>query len=179
MLERFIQSINSSTLRELTFELIWDRYVNDDIASVMDIPAWEAVDDALCTVARRIQEEDPERKLNILLSVVAPQPTDLGKVKLGALFTKFREEGNVTLKYFVDYLPPVSSSASLYKIATHYTFRRVYTPRTCLCWRWGDETKLKSTTPFFKKWFYPVAPSCLSFSTVVSRLEMWFTCHLL
>ena len=110
MLERFIQSINSSNLLDLVFELIWDRYMHDDITSVMDVPAWEPIDDALCTVARRIREGNSERKLSIVLSVVTPQSADLGKAKLGTLFAKFREGGNIGLKYFVDYLPPASPS---------------------------------------------------------------------
>ena len=133
MLERFIQSINSSNLLELVFELIWDRYLHDDISSVMDIPAWESIDDVLCTVARRIQEEHSERKLSIVLSVVAPQSTDLGNAKLGALFAKFRERGSIRLRYFVDYLPPVSHLTTLYKGKAHCAVHRAYTPRICPC----------------------------------------------
>jgi len=39
MLERFIQSINPSNLLELVFELIWGEYMDDDIASVMNVRA--------------------------------------------------------------------------------------------------------------------------------------------
>ena len=108
MLERFIQSINPSNLLELVFELIWDKYVEDDIASVMNIPAWDPIDDVLHALARRAREERPERRLSVVLSVVAPESTDLRKVKMGTLFSRFREEGTVSLQYFVDYLPPVS-----------------------------------------------------------------------
>lgn len=108
MLEQLIRSINPSNLRELVFELIWDRYADDDITSVLDSLAWEPIDDVLCTLARRIREGHSERKLSVVLSVVAPQSTDLGKVKMGSLFTKFREEGSTALQYFMDYLPPVS-----------------------------------------------------------------------
>ena len=108
MLERFIQSINPSNLLELVFELIWDKYVEDDIASVMNIPAWDPIDDVLHALARRSREEHPERRLSVILSVVAPQSTDLRNVKMGTLFSKFREEGTVSLQYFVDYLAPVS-----------------------------------------------------------------------
>jgi len=132
MLERLIQSINSSNLLELVFELIWDRYMHDDIVSVIDIPAWDPIDDALCTVARRIREGRSE-KLSVILSVVAPQSTDLGKVKLGKLFTKFRDGGNVRLEYFADYLPPVSPSTSLSEGKTHCSLPRAYTPQICPC----------------------------------------------
>lgn len=110
MLGRFLESTNPSNIRELIFELIWDEYVDDDITSVMDIPAWEPIDGVLCALARRIQEVHPERKLRVVLIVVAPQSTDLGKVKFGSLFVKFREEGKIVLQYFIDYLPPVSLS---------------------------------------------------------------------
>ena len=131
MLEKFIRSINTSNLREIVFGLVWDVYMGEDIASMMDIPAWEPIDDALCAVASRTREEHSERKLSAILSVVGPQTADLGKVKLGALFAKFREEGSVTLEYFADFLPPVGPSTDLYKIVAHRTFRRVYTPRIC------------------------------------------------
>ena len=108
MLERFIQSINPSNILELVFELIWDKYMDDDIASVIDIPAWETIDTALCTLARRIREEHPERRLSVILSVVAPQSTDLQKVKMGTLFNEFRKEGSISMQCFIDYLPPVS-----------------------------------------------------------------------
>jgi len=116
MLERLIQSINPSNLLELVFELIWDEYANDDISSVMDIPAWEPVDDVLCVLARRVREGHPGRRLNVILSVVAPQSTDLRNVKMGTLFSKFREEGCVSLQYFIDYLPPVSFSVSSHTV---------------------------------------------------------------
>lgn len=108
MLERFLKSIDPSNIRELAFELIWDKYVNDDIASVVDIPAWEPIDDVLCILAGRIRERHSERRLSVVLSVVAPQSTDLGKVKFGTLFSKFRGEGRIALQPFIDHLPPVS-----------------------------------------------------------------------
>ena len=135
MLGRFIRSICPSNLVELAFELIWDKYTDDDIESVIDITAWESLDNALCTLARRIREEHSERKLSVVLSVVAPQTTDLGKVKMGTSFTKFREEGNITLQHFVDYLPPVSLTTSLHKVGAHYVFCRAYIPQTCLSWQ--------------------------------------------
>lgn len=92
MLDKFIQSIDQSSLLGLAFELIWDRYTDDDIASVMDIPAWEPIDNALCTVTGQIREEHPERKLTVVLSVVASQSADLEKVEMGTLSTKFRED---------------------------------------------------------------------------------------
>lgn len=153
MLEMFVQSINSSDLLELVFELIWDRYTHDDIASVMDIPAWELIDDVLCTVARRIRGEHSERKLSVVLSVVAPQSTDLGKAKLGTLFTKFREGGSIGLKYFVDYLPPVSPSTGLHKGRAHCTFPRACTPQICPCWQWGDDVGLDLMTQFVREGF--------------------------
>ncbi|KAF9648127.1 hypothetical protein BDM02DRAFT_3144796 [Thelephora ganbajun] len=106
MLETFIQSINPSKILELVFELIWNKYTDDDIASVVNIPAWEPIDDALCTLARRIREEHSGRRLSVVLSVVAPKSTNLGRVKLGTLFSKFRGEGSIALQYFLDYLPP-------------------------------------------------------------------------
>ena len=112
MLERFIQSINPSNSLELVFELIWDKYTDDDIASVMDVPAWEPIDNALCALARRIRGEHSERRLSVVLSVVAPQSTDLGKVKIGTLFSEFRKERCIALQHFVDYLPPVSFTIS-------------------------------------------------------------------
>jgi len=175
MLERFIRSINSSNLLELVFEFIWARYTHNDIASVMDIPAWESIDDALCTVAGRIREEHPERKLSITLSVVAPQSTDLGKAKLGSLFTKFREGGSIGLKYFVDYLPPVSPSTSLYKGIANRKFPRAYTPQICPCWQWEDDTGLDLTTQFFSKRFCTVALPCPFFAIVtIGRPEVFF-----
>ena len=116
MLGRFIESIHPSNLLELVFELIWDKYLDDDISSVMDIPAWEPVDDVLCAMAKRVREEHPGRRLGVVLSVVAPQSTDLRKVKMGQLFSKFREEGSVGLQYFIDYLPPVSFTVSLHMV---------------------------------------------------------------
>lgn len=116
MLERFIQSVNPSNFFELAFELIWDKYTDDDIASVMNVPTWDCIDDALCALARRIKEEHSERRLSVVLSVVAPRSTDLGKVKLGTLFSKFREEGSISLQYFVDHLPPVSFTTSLHGV---------------------------------------------------------------
>jgi len=113
MLERFIQSIDPSNLVELTFELIWDKYQDNDITSVMDIPAWESIDEALCVLARRVQGEHPGRKLRVVLSVISPQSTDLRKVMLGTLFAKFREEGRIALQHFIDHLPPVSFVACL------------------------------------------------------------------
>ena len=135
MLERFIRSIDPSNLLELAFELIWDKYVDDDIGSVTDIPAWEPIDDALCTLARCIRE----RKLSVILSVVAPQSTDLGKVKMGTLFTKFRERGSITLRYFTDHLPPVSFTTSFRRAGAHRALCRAYTPKICLCWQWADD----------------------------------------
>lgn len=108
MLAKFIQSISPSSIFELAFELIWDRYMNDDIASVIDIPAWEPIDNVLCALARRIREVHPERKLSVILSVVAPLSTDFRKVKIGTLFSGFRGEGTISLQYFIDYMPPVS-----------------------------------------------------------------------
>jgi len=64
--------------------------MDEDIASVMNVRAWEPVDEVLCTLARRIREEDPERKL----SVVAP----------------------VALQHFIDYLPPVSFITGLRRL---------------------------------------------------------------
>ena len=116
MLERFIQSINPSNLLELVFELIWDKYMDDDIASVIDISAWEPIDNVLCALARRIREEHSERRLRVILSVVAPRSTDLRKVKIGTLFSEFREEGSISLQYFVDYLPPVSFTTGLHSV---------------------------------------------------------------
>jgi len=132
MLERFIQSINPSNLLELVFELIWDKYTDDNIASVMNIRAWEPIDEALCTLARRIRGEHSERKLCVVLSVVAHQSTDLGRVKMGTLFSKFREEGTIALQYFIDYLPPVSLVTGLHRLGLTACFFRAYTPQTCL-----------------------------------------------
>jgi len=153
MLERFIQTINSSDLLELVFELIWDMYMHDDIASVMDIPAWESIDDALCAVAKRTREQHSGRKLSIVLSVVAPQSTDLGKAKFGTLFTKFREGGDIRLDYFVDYLPPVSPSTGLHQSRAHCSFPRAYTPQICPCWPWGDDTDRISRPSSFRDGF--------------------------
>ena len=75
MLERFIQSINPSNFLELVFELIWDKYLDDDIASVMDVPAWEPIDNVLYALAKRIREERPGRTLSVILSVVALRST--------------------------------------------------------------------------------------------------------
>jgi len=116
MLARFIQSINPLNLLELAFELIWDKYTDDDIASVIDIPAWEPIDNVLCALARRIREVHPERKLSVVLSVVAPPSTDFRKVKIGTLFSGFRWEGSISLQYFIDYLPPVSFVTSPYSV---------------------------------------------------------------
>ena len=121
MLERFLRSISPSNIRELVFELIWDKYVNDDIASVIDIPDWKPIDDVLCDLAVRVRATDSERILNVVLSVVPSQSTEPGNVKLGSLFSKFRERGSVRLRRFADYLPPVSISSALAgpKLITH------------------------------------------------------------
>lgn len=134
MLNRFLESIDSLNLRELAFELIWDKYTDDDISSVINIPVWEPIDDVLCSLARRIRVTHPERRLSVVLSLVAPQTTDLGKVKLGSLFRKFREEGTINLQYFIDHLPPVSSITILQRVETYSMFwARAYTPQICLC----------------------------------------------
>lgn len=90
--------------------------MNDDIASVIDIPAWEPIDKVLCALARRIREVHPQRKLSVILSVVAPLSTDFRKVKIGTLFSGFRGEGSISLQYFIDYMPPVSFATSPHSI---------------------------------------------------------------
>ena len=151
MLEKFIQSISSPNLFELAFELIWEKYMDDDIASVMDIPAWEPIDDVLCTLARRIRQAHPGRKLRVVLSVVAPQSADLRRVKMGTLFSKFREEGVIALQYFIDYLPPVSFTTSLCIVGAHCAFCRACTLGICLNWHWGDrDAKLDLVISFFE-----------------------------
>ena len=143
MLERFLKSIDPSNLRELVFELLWDKYMNDDIASVIDIPAWESIDDALCILARRIRESHPKRRLNVVLSVVVPQSSDLGKVRMGSLFSEFRREGRITLQRFIDHLPPVSYIISLRGVEVHRGIcTRAYTPQICLCWEWTDSNDM-------------------------------------
>ena len=113
MLERFIRSINPSNFLELAFELIWDKYLNDDIASVMDVPTWEPIDNVLYALAKHIREERPGRTLSVVLNVVALRSTNFRKVKIGTLFSKFREEGSISLRYFTDCLQPVSFTTSL------------------------------------------------------------------
>jgi hypothetical protein len=133
MLERLIQSIDPSNIRELAFELIWDKYANDDIASVIDIPAWNSIDDALCGLAERIRGKHSERKLSVILSVVAPQSTDLGKAMFGSLFSKFEGEGRIALLPFIDHSPPVSCNIGLHRVGAHLAFHtRGYTPQICL-----------------------------------------------
>ena len=140
MLERFLKSIDPSNICELAFELIWDKYEDDDIASVIDIPGWESIDDALCILARRIRESHSQRRLRVVLSVVTHQPADLGKVKMGSLFLKFRREGDISLQHFIDHLPPVSCTTSLYRTRAHQMFcTRAYIPQICLCWQWTED----------------------------------------
>ena len=122
MLEMFLNTVDPSNLTELAFEFLWNEYENDDIASVIDIPAWEPIDFVLCTLARRIREKHSDRRLSVILSVVAPQPTDLKKVKMGTLFTEFRREGTIALQYFIDHLPPVSPTISIRRVRTHRVF---------------------------------------------------------
>ena len=152
MLERFLKSINPFNLRELVFELIGDKYTNDDIASVLDVPAWQPIDDALCDLATRIREKHPERRLSAVLSVVAPQSIDLGMVNLGTLFSKFREEGSIGLQHFVNYLPPVSFITGPYRARAYHVFHpRDCTPQICPCLRCrgsSDTVKLDLFVPF-------------------------------
>jgi hypothetical protein len=153
MLERFLQSIDPSSLTEVAFEFVWDKYEDDDIATVIDIPAWEPIDSALCTLARRIRDMHSERRLKVVLSVVAPRSTDLGKVKMGSLFSGFRSEGSIALQYFIDHLPPVSCIISIHWVGAHHVFcTREYTPQICLCWQWadsGDTNKWGSAIPLY------------------------------
>ena len=90
--------------------------------------------DALYTLTRLVRQDDSDKKLDVVLSVVAPQSTDLGKVKMGTLFTKFREEGNIGLQRFVDYLPPVSVNTNLHNVEADRMSYRACNP-TCLCWQ--------------------------------------------
>lgn len=136
MMGTFLKSVDPSNLTEVTFEFLWDKYENDDIASVIDFPAWEPIDQALCTLAKRIRERHSNRRLSVILSVVAPQSTDLEKVKMGSLFTEFRGEGKIALQYFIDHLPPVSCAISIHRVKSHHVFpTRAYTPQICLCWQ--------------------------------------------
>lgn len=153
MVESFLKSVDPSNLRELVFELIWDKYENDDITSVIDIPAWESIDGALCTLASRIRERHSERRLTVVLSLVAPPSTDLRKVKTGTLFSEFRKEGSIVFQRFVDHLPPVGCIVSLHRVGAHRVFcTRVYTPKICLCWHSvdpSDTTESGLAIPFF------------------------------
>lgn len=137
MLERFLKSIDPSNIRELSFEFIWDKYVDDDIASVIDTSAWGPIDDALYGLAERIRRIHPGRTLNLVLSVVVvSRSTDLGKARLGSLFSKFRGAGRIALQPFLDHLPPVSFIISPHRTGPHDVFYpRAYTPQICLSWQ--------------------------------------------
>lgn len=108
MLGRFLDSITSLKLATITFEFVWEEYLDDDISSIADLDTWEAIDEILCALVDRL----PSRRggpapLSVVLSVRTKGNANFENAKTGAFLDQFKEKGRVTIAPFKGFLQPV------------------------------------------------------------------------
>lgn len=107
MLESFLASITSPKLATITFEFVWDDYLDNNISSVADLEAWEDIDETLCTLVDRLPNRGGSDQLSVVLSVRTKEGATLGSAGMGAFLEKFREKCKVTMTPFQGFLQPV------------------------------------------------------------------------
>jgi len=113
MLERFLGSIASRKLRTITFEFVWDDYSDDDISSIVDLEAWEGIDEILCALVDKLFKRSGSDLLNVVLSVRTKGGANLEHPKMGTFLEQFREKGRVTIAPFKGFLQPGEYSGIL------------------------------------------------------------------
>jgi len=106
MLETFLDSITSPKLIRITFEFVWDEYLEGDISSIADFEAWRGIDDTLCALVDRLPNRSGPNPLSVALSVRTPVGTNLENAQMGAFLEKFQEKGKVTVAPFKGFLYP-------------------------------------------------------------------------
>ena len=109
MLERFLGSIASRKLSTITFEFVWEDYSDDDISSIVDLEAWEGIDEILCALVDKLFKRSGSDLLNVVLSVRTKGGANLEHAKTGTFLEQFREKGRVTIAPFKGFLQPVCS----------------------------------------------------------------------
>lgn len=107
MLEAFLGSITSKKLTTITFEFVWEEYLNNDMSSIVDLESWEGIDDTLDGLVDRLPKRSSSIPLNVVLSVRTKGDVKLENAKMGAFLGKFREKGQVTVVPFEGFLQPV------------------------------------------------------------------------
>ena len=107
MLEALLASITSTKLTTITFEFIWEEYLDNDISNIVDLEVWEGIDETLVALADRLPKRSCYGPLNVVLSVRTKGDVKLENAKMGAFLEKFKEKGQVTVVPFEGFLQPV------------------------------------------------------------------------
>lgn len=118
MLEALLASITSTKLTTITFEFVWEEYVDNDLSRIVDLEVWEGIDETLVALADRLPKRGGSRALNVVLSVRTRGNVKLENAKMGAFLEKFKEKGQVTVVPFEGFLQPGKYSGILSHLVT-------------------------------------------------------------